>query len=261
MSDKTLEVRESFAKALAEVSDAAELDKLRVEYLGKKGLVTDLMKDMKSLSIEEKKTFGQAVNVLKDEITAAIAANSAALTLANLQYAASGAVQSTMIAAVGQCIGAGEKKQAIHYARSLTGVGYALISGAAVLLCLLAPPLLAFFNLSDEAFSLARTVLFYHSAASILIYPIAFCLPAAFRAASDVKFTMLVSIFSMWIFRVALTYFLVKDNVSFFGLFTLPGLALGLMGVWIAMSTDWIFRASLFLWRFLSGKWLTKYKD
>ena len=74
MSDKTLEVRESFAKALAEVSDAAELDKLRVEYLGKKGLVTDLMKDMKSLSIEEKKTFGQAVNVLKDEITAAIAA-------------------------------------------------------------------------------------------------------------------------------------------------------------------------------------------
>ncbi len=74
MTDKTLEVRESFAKALAEVSDAAGLDKLRVEYLGKKGLVTDLMKDMKSLSIEEKKTFGQAVNVLKDEITAAIAA-------------------------------------------------------------------------------------------------------------------------------------------------------------------------------------------
>ncbi len=73
MSDKTLEVRESFAKALAEVSAAADLDKLRVEYLGKKGLVTDLMKDMKSLSIEEKKTFGQAVNVLKDEITAAIA--------------------------------------------------------------------------------------------------------------------------------------------------------------------------------------------
>jgi len=73
MTDKTLEVREAFAKALAEVSAAADLDKLRVEYLGKKGLVTDLMKDMKSLSIEEKKTFGQAVNVLKDEITAAIA--------------------------------------------------------------------------------------------------------------------------------------------------------------------------------------------
>ncbi len=74
MTDNTLQVRESFAKALAGVSEAADLDKLRVEYLGKKGLVTDLMKDMKSLSIEEKKTFGQAVNVLKDEITEAIAA-------------------------------------------------------------------------------------------------------------------------------------------------------------------------------------------
>ncbi|MBE6598173.1 MAG: phenylalanine--tRNA ligase subunit alpha [Ruminococcaceae bacterium] len=74
MADKTFEVRESFAKALAEVSALTDLDKLRVEYLGKKGLVTDLMKDMKSLSIEEKKTFGQAVNVLKDEITEAIAA-------------------------------------------------------------------------------------------------------------------------------------------------------------------------------------------
>ncbi len=73
MADKTLEVREAFAKALAEVSALTDLDKLRVEYLGKKGLVTDLMKDMKSLSIEEKKTFGQAVNVLKDEITDAIA--------------------------------------------------------------------------------------------------------------------------------------------------------------------------------------------
>ena len=81
MSDKTLEVRESFAKALAEVSQAADLDKIRVEYLGKKGLVTDLMKDMKSLSIEEKKTFGQAVNVLKDEITNAIASKMEELKL------------------------------------------------------------------------------------------------------------------------------------------------------------------------------------
>ena len=86
MTDTTLEVRESFAKALAEVSQAADLDKIRVEYLGKKGLVTDLMKDMKSLSIEEKKTFGQAVNVLKDEITAAIAAYQSASGQPNLPF-------------------------------------------------------------------------------------------------------------------------------------------------------------------------------
>lgn len=193
--------------------------------------------------------------------TAAIAANSAALSLAGLQYSVNGAVQNTMVTVVGQCVGAREKKQARHYACSLTGVGYGLIFGAASLLCLLSTPLLGLYNLSDEAFSLARIALFYHSAVSVLIYPLSFCLPASFRAASDVRFTMLVSIFSMWVFRVALAYFLAKNSISFFGLLTLPGLNLGLMGVWYAMTADWGCRAALFLWRFLSGKWLTKYRE
>jgi Na+-driven multidrug efflux pump len=32
------------------------------------------------------------------------------------------------------------------------------------------------------------------------------------------------------------------------------------MGVWFAMFADWIFRGSIFATRFVSGKWLTKYK-
>ena len=193
--------------------------------------------------------------------TAAIAANSAALSLAGLQYAVSGAVQSAMITTVGQCVGAKEKKQAKHYAVSLTGVGYGVIFGTDVLLCLLSSPLLGLYNLSVEAFGLARNALFYHCAVSVFIYPLAFFLPVAFRAASDVKYTMFVSIFSMWIFRVALAYFLTKDSVSIARLFTLPGFGLGLMGVWYAMTADWAFRSVLFLWRFLSGKWLTKYRE
>ena len=45
-----------------------DLEKIRVEFLGKKGHITDLMKDMKALSNEEKKAFGQKVNVLKTEV-------------------------------------------------------------------------------------------------------------------------------------------------------------------------------------------------
>ena len=73
MAEKTTEVRLAFLAALDSVANADELEKLRVEYIGKKGLVTDLLKEMKSLSNEEKKTFGQAVNVLKDEVNAKIA--------------------------------------------------------------------------------------------------------------------------------------------------------------------------------------------
>ena len=69
MTDKTQEVKEAFTAALEKVSAASDLEKIRVEFLGKKGLVTKLLGEMKSLSIEEKKSFGQAVNVLKDKIT------------------------------------------------------------------------------------------------------------------------------------------------------------------------------------------------
>ncbi len=74
MSEKTAALKQNFLNSLATVGNTEDLEKLRVEYLGKKGLVTDLMKEMKSLSNEEKKTFGQAVNVLKNEITETLAA-------------------------------------------------------------------------------------------------------------------------------------------------------------------------------------------
>ncbi|MBE6965614.1 MAG: phenylalanine--tRNA ligase subunit alpha [Ruminococcaceae bacterium] len=73
MSEKTTQLRESFVSALSAVDNMEALEAIRVEYLGKKGLVTELLKDMKNLSPEEKKTFGQAVNVLKEEVTEMVA--------------------------------------------------------------------------------------------------------------------------------------------------------------------------------------------
>ena len=68
MNSKTLEVKQNFYAALEKVTSIGELEQVRVEYTGKKGYVTDLLKEMKSLSNEEKKEFGQAVNVLKNEV-------------------------------------------------------------------------------------------------------------------------------------------------------------------------------------------------
>ncbi len=68
MAQKTTEVKQAFLEALSAVSAIEELEKIRVEYIGKKGCVTELLKEMKSLSNEEKKTFGQEVNALKNEV-------------------------------------------------------------------------------------------------------------------------------------------------------------------------------------------------
>ena len=73
MNNQIAELKEKLIAELATATELAELENIRVTYLGKKGLITDLLKNMKDLSPEEKKTFGQAVNAIKDEATEKIA--------------------------------------------------------------------------------------------------------------------------------------------------------------------------------------------
>lgn len=79
MEDKTTQVRLGFLSALEKTDNAEELEKLRVEYIGKKGKVTELLKEMKTLSDDAKKAFGQAVNVLKNEVNDRLAEKRAEL--------------------------------------------------------------------------------------------------------------------------------------------------------------------------------------
>ena len=73
MNQSILDLRTKLDASLAGVTEIAQLEALKVEYLGKKGSVTALMKNMGSLSPEEKKTFGKEVNELKDYATDAVA--------------------------------------------------------------------------------------------------------------------------------------------------------------------------------------------
>ncbi len=69
MNSKILELKQQFLEELKSSENTQDLEAIRVKYLGKKGSVTELMKEMKDLSVEEKKAFGQAVNELKGEVT------------------------------------------------------------------------------------------------------------------------------------------------------------------------------------------------
>ena len=74
MNEQIVKLQQQFEAELAAAQDAAELENIRVAYLGKKGSITDLLKGMKDLSVEEKKDFGQKVNILKNEATDKITA-------------------------------------------------------------------------------------------------------------------------------------------------------------------------------------------
>ena len=65
MDNKILSLKEKFVSELDKIDNLADIESIRVSYLGKKGSVTDLLKGMKELSNDERKAFGQKVNELK----------------------------------------------------------------------------------------------------------------------------------------------------------------------------------------------------
>jgi len=78
--DDLLKIESQFKKELESINQLKNLEDLKVLYLGKKGSVTELLKNLGSLSIEEKKTFGKKINELKDNISTLIEEKKTSLT-------------------------------------------------------------------------------------------------------------------------------------------------------------------------------------
>ena len=62
------ELRKEIVEKISEVKDLKELNEIRMLYLGKKGPISELTSKMATLTVEEKKTLGKAVNDLKNEV-------------------------------------------------------------------------------------------------------------------------------------------------------------------------------------------------
>lgn len=65
-------IKEQALSLISKADSMAVLEEIRVNVLGKKGTLTELMKTLGSMSAEERKTFGAALNVAKEEIAGAI---------------------------------------------------------------------------------------------------------------------------------------------------------------------------------------------
>ena len=77
MKEQLEKIKQEALAALAETQDAAELDSLRVKYLGKKGELTAVLKQMGKLSAEERPIIGQMANEVRELLTAEIDARKA----------------------------------------------------------------------------------------------------------------------------------------------------------------------------------------
>ena len=73
MFEKPAELKKLFEEKIAAVSATAEVEQLRIEFLGKKGSVAALMQELRNVPNDQKKEAGQAINEAKQFIETAIA--------------------------------------------------------------------------------------------------------------------------------------------------------------------------------------------
>lgn len=183
------------------------------------------------------------VSIIAGFGTVQIAANGVANSLDSMGCIVGQAISLAMITVIGQCVGAGDEKQVRYYTKKLLGIAYLFTAIINSIILAALPWILSLYGLEDETTRLSWILVMIHDGLAIFMWPASFVLPNMLRACNDVRFTMVVSIFSMFVFRIGLSYV--------FGV----QMELGAIGVWIAMVVDWIFRISCFAGRYASGKW------
>lgn len=178
--------------------------------------------------------------------TSQIAANGVANSLDSMGCIVGQAMSLAMITVIGRCVGAGEEGQVRYYTKKLLGETYFYTAVINSIILLLLPWILQIYGLGEETTRLSYILVMIHDGMAIFLWPASFVLPNMLRACNDVKYTMVVSIFSMITFRIGFSYVF--------------GVHMGWMavGVWAAMVIDWVFRVLCFVGRYLAGTWREK---
>lgn len=175
--------------------------------------------------------------------TASITANAVANTVTAFQVLPAASIGLGLITVVSQCVGAGEYENARYYTKILHKYAYISLIFLNVFIILVSPLILNSYNLSSETSAMARKVILFYGINACIAWPLSFTLPNTLRAANDVRYTMIVSVSSMWITRIGL------------GIFFAKFLNIGMFGIWIAMFCDWYVRGFFFVSRYRGHKW------
>lgn len=206
----------------------------KILYIGiPNGLENSLFQLGKILLLSLISTFG----------TYAIAANAVCNTLASFNVLPGQAINLALLSVASMCIGAGDFKQTRYYTRKLMLISTVCTVLLSVVLILFGPWIMKVYRLTPQTESLAVQVIRYHAVLAVFFWMPSFTLPNTLRAAGDVFWTMVIAIFSMWVFRIGFAYLFSKN---FGG---------GLLSVWIAMTIDWAFRSLCYGLRYRSHKW------
>lgn len=178
--------------------------------------------------------------------TASMAANAITNSVNGLILIPGNALVIAATTLTGQLIGKGQPKEAKKHLKFLVLSASAAMLVLSMIILPLLKLIIGLYTKDIETARLSYIVLVSSLIAQPLLWSASFVMPGGLRGAGDVSFTMIVSIISMWVMRIVLGY-----------VFAIV-LQIGILGIWLSMYADWIFRSTFFALRIRGKKWLKK---
>lgn len=171
----------------------------------------------------------------------ALVANSFAVTAESFCYMPGYGIGSAATTLVGQSVGAKREKLAVSFGKITIGLGMGVMFFLGVLMYIFAPEMMGILSPDPKVQEMGVVILRIEAFAEPL-YGASIVVAGVLRGAGDTLIPSMLSLVSLWLVRLPLSYTLAKRY--------------GLMGVWIAMCVELCFRGGIFLVRFARKKWL-----
>lgn len=175
--------------------------------------------------------------------TASIAANAITMSITQIINVPGNALCLAATTLVGQYVGRDDIKGAKSTLLYLAKFTTVCLVTVGALFVPISKWIASFYTNDPEVIKLTSILLASNSIA-LLFWASSFVVSAGLKGAGDTRYTMLTAFIGMWIFRICLGYVL--------GIV----LKVGILGIWIAMYTDWFVRGTMYLIRLRGTKWL-----
>lgn len=179
--------------------------------------------------------------------TDVIAGNFIAFSIVSLINLPGNALGSASTIIVGTRLGRGQLGQPERQLRYIFWMSTFFLCALALLTVPFAGVLAQFYTRDEDVIDVVK-ILVWLNAAFMPFWAASWVLPAGLKGARDARFTMWVSLLSMWGGRIVAGYLL--------GIV----LGFGVVGIWLGMFLDWMIRGGFFYRRMNSGRWLWKYR-
>ena len=148
-----------------------------------------------------------------------------------------------VVTIVGTCMGAGKIEEGKKFLKNMIIASSILTALICIVTIPFIPFLLGLYSPSPEIYDKAYNLMMLYIVGAPILLSFGFVFPGGLRAAGDAKYTSVIALLTMWMFRVTLGYV--------FGIV----LKMDIFGVWLAMVLEWGVRGFFFYIRYKGDKW------